>query len=167
MASTTAVASEIKIPEEWSTEMPEQAEPTDPKRPTDAKPKSMGTSPDGKKSAMLSEFTFSPEELKVTPDKLARAAWNAKEAEKENNFTIKSERRANTSLGEVVILTSEGQEGTEEKLETYVIIDGTKALVLRLLTKGEDLNPGKDPELMGVLRSWKIKEETNTSRLDR
>lgn len=141
---TLAAASDIEIPEDWAS--------------GGVTPGThilkMGASPDGKKSASLAEMKFSAEELEITPDKIGRAMWAAKEAEIQSGFTVKTERRTKTAAGEVGITSSQNE--YNEYLETFVALSGNTAVILRLITKSTKIQPSKEPDLAKILKSWKI-----------
>lgn len=115
-----------------------------------------GTSPEGCRSAMLSTMIFPDEDLAVMPDPLAAAAWTIKEVESTKGYILKNEKRAKTSGGDVIILTSEFV-AVKEVLQTYVAVDGKDIVVLRLILKDQkDTLPSKDPQLAEVLKTWII-----------
>lgn len=120
----------------------------------------MATSPDGKRSALLWFYEIPPEELAVMPDPLAATAWSVKEAESEKGFSLKNEKKLETSIGPVMALTSVNKDpNRKERIQTFVTVADNTAILLRLATKGLEggLSPGKDPALADILKSWNIR----------
>lgn len=120
-----------------------------------------GTSKDGKRSAMLSVSPIPEEELQQMDNPLAEWGSIVTESNKSKGFEPKTEKKAKTSKGDVMILTAEKTDA-RETMQTFITIQNKTVIILRLMIKDlPEKTPMKDPELAEILKSWEIQQEPN------